>query len=546
MAATSLIAVLFIAGLWIVFRLALWWTGDRSLASLVGLAYIVRALLAIALYGISLWSLPVLQSLHLGQGFWTFAPDSAYFHDYAKGAAVALAAGLELPFVSGSPEYPLVVTIAYRVLGPQPLFLIWLNIALACLTVLLAYSLARTIWGNVQASRTVAALIAFWPSSVLWATQLLKDSLETFLIVAFLWAFHRIMSGSEVFGTRPPRVMRVVTLAGVFISLFAAVRFRVYVGLALFVSALAALVACAATDLWNRRYGRAGAICATAAWLACSLWTTTWIGVEGLGKSDNPEIGHTRLAEYMVSIGDMEGALWQLRAAAVVNQKLFHDRAKEEGLAQAELQRLLAAHRERSGKLAHPEPSSAVANESLSLRPDWYEGPSELLNLLSLSSLAELRRGFFIYSGPMLGRPDDVARDLGGLVRYAPQALANALFSPHPWTPHQGGRATGMFRTAAMGEVLLVVALLYFSARGLASALRRAWPLGVVIGLYSLFLIAGLGYFVPNAGAIFRLRLVVIVPLCILAGGSDLPDYLARARAWARTRVIAGPTAAEA
>ena len=53
---------------------------------------------------------------------------------------------------------------------------------------------------------------------------------------------------------------------------------------------------------------------------------------------------------------------------------------------------------------------------------------------------------------------------------------------------------------------------------------------GVVRAPSAFVMTVGIGYAVPNVGTLFRLRLAAIVPLCILAGGSQLPAYVSGMR----------------
>ena len=68
-----------------------------------------------------------------------------------------LRAGLSLPYVYGSPEYPLVVALTYWLVGPHPLLIVWMNVALATVTVVLGYLIARRVW-SVRAGRVARLL----------------------------------------------------------------------------------------------------------------------------------------------------------------------------------------------------------------------------------------------------------------------------------------------------------------------------------------------------------------------------------------------------
>lgn len=492
-----LVGTLFAAGFCVCFLLARR-TADPFLVRIVALGYTVRTVLAAALYYGSLWGVPVWRDAQLGDGFWSFAPDAVGFHRYATVAALALRSGLDLPPASmfGDPEYPLMMAAIYWGVGGHPLLAIWLNIVLASFTVLLAYSLARRLGGG-HASRTAAALIALWPSSLVWAAQLLKDTIEVFLVVAFLWAFQRMIAGPDTIHATHPRAARMAAVSLALLTLVMAVRLRFYVGLLLFVSAAAVLAANAVIMLWRRHSLRAAMAGALAVSLAAAIVASTWIPREPRGTIDS-RAGIERLAALLVSIGDRENADW-LRVAYPMEAPM--------------------------GAPAVPQGSQFTGLPV-----------PQLFRYLSVSYLADVRRGYFNYSGSVLGQADDLQRDAVGLIRFAPRALANTFLSPNPWTPFDSAALPGLFRRAAMAENLLVVVLLCFSARGVMLASPAARPVALLIAAFSLLLAVALGTAIPHVGAIFRLRLAVIVPLCILAGTGGLFQYLARAGRWVSAR----------
>lgn len=128
------------------------------------------------------------------------------------------------------------------------------------------------------------------------------------------------------------------------------------------------------------------------------------------------------------------------------------------------------------------------------------------------------RQAFFAYGGSMLGGPGDAPRDLIGLLRAAPAALAVTLFSPNPWTRYTSPGSTGVLRRVAVVETLLVALLVCLGVVGLARSIRTTGALGFAIAFFAVTLAIGLGFAVPNIGALFRLRLAVIVAVCLLAG----------------------------
>lgn len=518
----SLIAI----GLGLAYVVSLRWTRDRVLTAIVVLAYLIRSGLALALYALSSWRVPFFHDLQLGDGFWAFAPDSVYYHEYAKAAVVALRAHLELPYAYGSPDYPLMVAGLYQVTGPHPLVPISVNIWLASLTVLLAYVLARRLW-TIDGARVAAALVAFWPSSILWSTQVLKDTIEIFFIVAFLYTFSRLADRLDV--ARREEALRMVALAAAaFLTLAGAYVLRFYIGLALLISSLTVLAIATASDGWRKRYARATAGVGLAISLICAIWVGTWISSEGVAKPVDPAGTSRRLAAHMVSIGDLDGALWQLQTALLQEKDAPSDRAERERRVRPELKRLISANGD-LGLDTRDEPTPPDAESAGEAEP--ARSPAfleEMFGLVSLSQLQATRAGYFQDARSLIADPNESVDTAGAFIRLAPQAFANALFSPHPWTRFETAGSTGIFRRVAIIEVLFIPLLLYFSATGVRSLFRRQWQLGLLLALYSVIVTAALGYTIPVVGVLFRLRLAVLVPLCILAGGGHLPVYVAR------------------
>jgi 4-amino-4-deoxy-L-arabinose transferase-like glycosyltransferase len=516
-------------------------TRDRMLTGIVALSGFARAGLAFALYLLSSAGGPILQDLQLGGGFWSFAPDSLYYHRYAMGAAVALRHGLELPFVYGTPDYPLIVTGIYRVFGTHPLFAVALNTILASMTVLLAYLLARSLWTR-QGARVSAALIAFWPSSVLWSTQLLKDTFEVFLVVAFLYLFNRIVEHPTSPG-RERLVHRLGLVVATCIVLGAAYMLRFYIGLLLAISALAALASAASIDLTRGRYRRAIAGAGLAGCFVGAVWATTWVVPDGLAKPSDPVRTSRRLAAHMVSIRDIDGALWQLETALLQEAGAPTDAAARTALARAQLNTLMAGPGD--SVASHTGGGGGLPAEASHDDPprDSRTFLDEMSDRLSLARLQAVRTGFFKHTGSFIADPRDTVNTLGSLIALAPQALTNALLTPNPWTRFQTIGSTGPFRHIAVLEVALVPFLLYFGAAAVKPMFVRQWQLAVLIVLFAGMLTAALGYTVPTVGVLFRLRLAVLIPLCLLAGGSALPDYVL----WFRNRLrVAAMNAAAA
>jgi hypothetical protein len=159
-------------------------------------AYGLRCALAVLFFSVSAYQLPVFQDLQLGQGFWAFAADSRTYHLHAVEIAEALQAGTAIPPLfdtSGEPvssprDFFLFTAFLYRVLGAHPLYVPLLNALFWSAVAILSYGVARGVNGH-EGGLIAALLVSFWPSTYIWSSQILKDSLVVFLLVSAMALF---------------------------------------------------------------------------------------------------------------------------------------------------------------------------------------------------------------------------------------------------------------------------------------------------------------------------------------------------------------------
>ena len=177
----------------LVLALALWQyaasvSEDPWLWKIVLGSFALRACLGIGLFYASLWQLPILESLQIGGGFWAFAPDGKGYHDTTEAALALLANELPPPQALGLGEghYNYILLALYALLGPHPLNAIILNCWLAAATALFAYLIGQKL-GGTRGARVSAVMVAVWPSTFLWSTQVLKDPVVIFLSFVIAW-----------------------------------------------------------------------------------------------------------------------------------------------------------------------------------------------------------------------------------------------------------------------------------------------------------------------------------------------------------------------
>ena len=169
-------------------------TGDRVLVWLVSGSFFVRCMLAVTLFVVSSQELPLLASLQVEYGLWEFGVDGVSSHEFAVRALDAWYAGIDLPvYVPEKIPFSLPMAAVYWVFGASPLHVILLNAWLGAICGLLAYRLAARVGADRSRALAAAVLVGFWPSSVIWSTQVLKDLsghaliLCAFVLAAGLW-----------------------------------------------------------------------------------------------------------------------------------------------------------------------------------------------------------------------------------------------------------------------------------------------------------------------------------------------------------------------
>jgi hypothetical protein len=160
------------------------WLRRRSslCASVVAAGLLLRAAVLLILFWTSYLDLPILQSLHSGDGFWKLAIDAPVYHQAAVKAATE---GLGTVH-SGSPSPAFVKTLGLwmRAAGSSPISGGYLNLALYVLLCVIVVAAFRPT-GNWRTDLPCAAMLcalSFSPVLVVYGSQPLKDTMFVCLI----------------------------------------------------------------------------------------------------------------------------------------------------------------------------------------------------------------------------------------------------------------------------------------------------------------------------------------------------------------------------
>ncbi len=279
---------------------------SKVLCRIVLMSFALRAALGVALYGISYWDLPLLRSLQFGNGFWVFGVDSNLYHRDSVWLAEAWRHGTELPFLNTNAAYCAFVALWYRVLAPHPLIPIMVNAALAAGGALLVYGIGRHLTTEQVAKRS-AILVGFWPSTLIWSAQLLRDALSWTLICGTLWLL-LTLSPHQASG-RPGRGWRSVGLRLLLGCLLVAMTWlRPYVGSAFVLAAFVTFVPASLFACWGGALRRGLQDLGVAALVGVAVIVARVTDPKSLMEPAHPERGHFRLALHAQRRGDLEVA----------------------------------------------------------------------------------------------------------------------------------------------------------------------------------------------------------------------------------------------
>ncbi len=125
--------------------------------------------------------------------------DAAWYHL----TATALAAGggyvnpfTALPTAAWPPGYPFVLALGYRVAGASPTTAVVMNAAFGALTCLLVWRLGLRL-GGPRVGLVAAALLACFPSQILFAALVLTETLFTCLVCGLVLAAVALVTGAR-------------------------------------------------------------------------------------------------------------------------------------------------------------------------------------------------------------------------------------------------------------------------------------------------------------------------------------------------------------
>jgi hypothetical protein len=349
---------------------------DPWLLRLALASYALRTALTLALFLISYFGLPIFENVQRGGGFWQIGADGIGYHETALRILDAWRLGFDLPstFHSGLDEYQLfrnfglVVAIFYRLLGPVLLHGLLLNAWVGAVVVVPAYGFVRR-FADRKDARLAAGLIGFWPSSVIWSTQLLKDPWTALAIVTLFACLAAVWQGASAGRTLASRAGAWIGCA---LSAAALTFFRNYMGYVLWLAVALVMGLAGVRHLWRRRWGRLLRAAALVILIGISVRAGAETDFLKLLSPSHPERGHLALGARYEQVGDLERAM--LAYIRVL------ELAPNQTLARDHLQRLI---------------------DRLGTEPDGTREPPALIGREEVSTALAADHGIATYMRPM-------------------------------------------------------------------------------------------------------------------------------------------------
>lgn len=546
-------------------------SADQFLWEVALLNLTLTVVISITLFLLSRLHPPWLSEQILREGFWKFAADGSYYDLVGQEIARSLHHGVPFPIqdTGYGGDYLMIVSLLYFLFGVHPLIGSFFNAILVAMTVILVYGCAAKILP--RSSRISALLAALWPSSLLWASQLLKETGSLFMMFAALYLC-LWLTGRE--GKTQSWGQRVGGSVGLLAVTFILCNIRWY-----FASALLVGVIISGAFMVFKRGARGQLIArhlVVVAMLAAGAISSRYLGSEFLVVllSPNPPSvkflksgqehalagrwqpavaeyrkaialkpdfwpAHYDLGLALIRLGDLPGAGEAFERFVILNGN---------PVKAIEIEGILRAARELApravagpGPKALPQVAQLLPREEVpaSQPPPPVAGPgpkapaqfahdlaknplikvrTSLNALLSPERILIYRRGFISTGGDALRTTDRLeGGSIWSIVRSISSGMAAVMFSPYPWEwlGKSGGRQL-LWVLAGMESLALFI-LFPIIVWGAWASVRTKNYAGIQILASSLVLMAAMGMAVANSGILFRLRLGVVMPLLIVA-----------------------------
>jgi len=195
------------------------WAGPVVAAGLAG-----RAALGCLLFFVSYLDLPLLQSLHTGDGFWNLAPDARLYFDAAIDGVRN--GPWTIPQHVPSPNFVAALSAWMWLVGVSPAAGALLNI---CAYLLTCWVLARILRHDQAAALIGITAFTFSPALVVFGSQSLKDGFFAGVVACICAGAWRLMAPAAT--ARPWKAGGIAAAVVILLGLFVVAGIRTYYAL---------------------------------------------------------------------------------------------------------------------------------------------------------------------------------------------------------------------------------------------------------------------------------------------------------------------------
>ena len=271
------------------------------LGYIVGLGFVIRATLGVALFSISFLNLHLLAGLHTGDGFWRLAPDAkGYYLSAVYGAEHGLRA---IPSDTSSIAFVQALSIWMMAVGTSPVSALLFNLTCYVMVCGILISNLRAVPERWRSPATVFTIGAFtWsPQLILYGTQPLKDMFFALLAVVLAVAARRLASTCS--GVQFAWREMLLGLAGLVIAIYLMAGIRAYYPFLVWICLGILFVTCGALCGWSgiRRVAITGFSTLLVAWIAFTLGAGAYavpyeslLGLHGVVQSAAARVASAR------------------------------------------------------------------------------------------------------------------------------------------------------------------------------------------------------------------------------------------------------------
>lgn len=453
---------------------------------------------SLSMYAIANTSL--LASYHNGQGLWNFAMDSFTYHKLGLHSCHTLTdEGFAAWWNEEAIRHTKWIALAYYIFGPYPVSFAPINALAWAAAMILVYLIASRLFPDSGRVPLVSALLyGFMPSSLVSATQLMRDPFYNLGVLMIVLGWVSLLAGRTRYAFAflaalglifcehiRPEPFWLLTAVSVLAAALVAASGRKAIPHALLALMLVA------------GFYQLPPLPSFAGQPHTKSEAQKTEGKSAIIARTKNEI-RTRLGPAYT--GGLDGEI----------SKWFSLPRLSSWTLEAKKQKLLGLAEEHGENL---EPFLAKWNTN------WTNSPWLPRKIEALVKYASYHRDAFLVwyliPGSSLADSGVMFRSAGDVIRYTPRAFQLGFFSlfPQYWlTP--GATGGGAIRLVGGAETLVI----YFLYAGFLVFLARApvrWPLKIWLSLFMLVMVMPLGYFVPNVGTLFRMRYVYLVPALI-------------------------------